>query len=67
MEAPIEPIEQISFLIDGGFSANQVALAITENNSFDLEELLTTLTEEPKGMFYYLVHIGKTKFSIRFI
>ena len=55
LEVPIEKIEEISFLIDRGFSANQVALAITENNSFDLEELMKALTVEAKGMFYNLV------------
>ena len=51
MEAPIEAIERISFLIDGGFSVNQVALAITEKNTFDMEVLMDELTKVTKGSF----------------
>ena len=51
MEAPIEAIEQFSFLIDSGFSADQVALAITEKNTFDMEVLMDELTKVTKGSF----------------
>ena len=62
LEVPIEKIEEISFLIDRGFSANQVALAITENNSFDLEELMKALTDEARGMFYNIDYLEKQSF-----
>ena len=49
LEVPMENSESISFLIDVGFTANQVILAVTKANTFELEHLVDRLTNGAKG------------------
>ena len=49
LEIPRDKLANLLCLVDMGFSACQVALAITEKNTSEVEDLLNELTKDPKG------------------
>ena len=49
MEMPIDNFTKASSLIDMGYSASQVTLAIAESNTFDMEDLLDSLNNQAAG------------------
>ena len=49
MNVPMERFAEISYLIDIGFYASQVAFAISETNTFDADDLMNFLTGETHG------------------
>ena len=51
MEAPMDKFEEVSNLINLGFSSSQVALAISEKNTFEFNDLMDFLTTEKTGKF----------------
>ena len=51
MNVPIEKYENLSSLVEMGFSASQVAKAIMEKKTFESEDLMDTLTKDTTGNF----------------
>ena len=49
MEIPMEKFTKVSSIIDMGYSASQVTQAITESNTFDMEDLLDSLDNKTTG------------------
>ena len=49
LEVPMENSTKISTLIDMGFTASQIMMAITEANTYELERLIDRLTNETRG------------------
>ena len=49
LEVPMENSTEISFLIDSGFTANQITMAIMEANTYELERLIDRITNETSG------------------
>ena len=49
MEAPMDKFEEVSNLINLGFSSSQVALAISEKNTFEFDDLIDFLTKDTTG------------------
>ena len=49
LEVPMENSTKISSLIDMGFTASQITMAITEANTYELERLIDRLTNETRG------------------
>ena len=49
LEVPMENSTKISSLIDMGFTASQITIAITEANTYELERLIDRLTNETRG------------------
>lgn len=48
LEIPTDKLADLLCLVDMGFSACQVALAITEKNTSEVEDLLNELTKDTK-------------------
>ena len=48
LEVPMENSVEISSLIDMGFTTNQITMAITEENTYELERLIDRITNEAK-------------------
>ena len=49
MEIPMENFTKVCSMIDMGYSASQVTQAITESNTFDMEDLLDSLNNKTAG------------------
>ena len=49
LEVPMENSTKISSLIDMGFTASQITMAIMEANTYELERLIDRLTNETRG------------------
>ena len=49
LEVPMENSTKISSLIDMGFTASQITIAITEANTYELERLIDRITNETSG------------------
>ena len=49
LEVPMENSTEISSLIDMGFTTNQITMAITEENTYELERLIDRITNETSG------------------
>ena len=49
LEVPMENPTKISSLIDMGFTASQITMAIMEAKTYELERLIDRLTNETRG------------------
>ena len=49
LEVPMENSKKISSLVDMGFTANQITMAIMEANTYELERLIGRITNETSG------------------
>ena len=49
LEVPMENSTEISSLIDMGFTAYQITMAIMEANTYELERLIDRITNETSG------------------
>lgn len=49
LEIPMENSTKFSSLIDMGFTASQIAIAIMKANTYGLEHLIDRITDETRG------------------